>query len=699
LRIVKSAAYGIDKAQAVERLCEAFRLGNTTEPMLHMVDPNDFGGLAETPFAYWVPDKVRQILTKLPSLEPTHAEVRVGAQTSDDFRFLRLWFEVPPDRVARTREETFNGRRWVSFAKGGERSPFFSDIPLVIQWERDGAAIRNFYDDNGRTKSRPQGIEYFFRRGLTYPLRAESFNVRAMPDGCAFGHKGPSIFASRPEELPVLLGLLNSALASWMAMLRVPVADADKAGVSPAFEVGSIQIIPVPEALPRAIEKMALELYNLHRSRHRSVETSHEFVRPILASMSAPLVEMFSRWQQDCDDDQKRIDSLQQELDDAAFDLYQVTDTDRAEIRRDLAMTGVSSASPDSAEVGEDGEEDDEGEPNDQPHVTSTIETAAGRLLSWAIGCAFGRWDVRLAQNPSAAVERNDAFSLLPTTSPGMLIDSRGAPAMTAPDGYPIDPALDGILIDDPYQPNDLVTRIDESLTAAFGPDWEARKAELVQLLGCGTSGLRVFLRDDFFKKIHRPMYTLGGSPPRRAPLYLPLYPRLGKRAAPFGVWLYIHRLKPGCLFTVRDLVRDKRQRLLDAISRMSDDLGQPGGRLSKEARDLSDQIPIQRALADALDGFEKRVNHLAEIGYVPDLDDGVMLNAAFLHELMNWQEADDAWARFESGDFDWSNLAAKLRPAEHAAFLKREQSNAETAATKASSRAKKRAATKKGAG
>jgi hypothetical protein len=667
--------------------------------MLHVVDPADFRMLAETPFAYWVPPKVRQVLATLPGLEEAHAEVRQGTATANDFRFLRLWFEVPPELVASTRESTFGGKHWVPFAKGGERSPFFSDLPLVIDWGRDGAAIREFCDEKGKTKSRPQGTDYFFTSGLTYPVRAESFNVRALPRGGAFGHRGPSLFPRSESELFSLLGLLNSSFVSWLAMLRVPVADADKAGVSPAFEVGAIQIIPVPKILPPEIGLLASEIYDLARRRHRAIETSHEFVLPVLASAGPSLVEAFVNSSTKAVEEQERIKRLQEALDDSVFDLYGLAPEDRAEIRRDLEMTGVSTAA--SGANGEEDEEDDTDSEGSEAasNAAVSIEMAAGELVSWAIGCAFGRWDVRLAQDPASALERKDAFAPLPTASPGMLIAPSGQSAAAAQVDYPLSPTVDGMLVDDPDQPNDIVARIDESLAATFGAEWEARKAELVQLLGCGAGGLRAFLRDEFFKKIHRPMYTLGGSPPRRAPLYLPLYPRIGKRTAPFGIWLYVHRLKPGSLFTVRDLVRDKRQRLLGAISRMSDELGHPGGRLSKEARALSDQIEDHRALADALDGFEKKVNHLAEVGYVPNLDDGVILNAAFLHELMNWQDADDAWARFERGDFDWSNLAAKLRPAEHAAFQKQERANAEAAAIKASGRAKKRATKKMGAG
>ena len=71
------------------------------------------------------------------------------------------------------------------FAKGGEYSPYWSDLHLLLDWARDGDAIRSY------PGARPQNTQYFFRPGLTWPRRTNSgFGIPAMPDGSAFGDKG-----------------------------------------------------------------------------------------------------------------------------------------------------------------------------------------------------------------------------------------------------------------------------------------------------------------------------------------------------------------------------------------------------------------------------------------------------------------------------------------------------------------------------
>ena len=69
-------------------------------------------------------------------------------------------------------------------------------------------------------------------------------------------------------------------------------------------------------------------------------------------------------------------------------------------------------------------------------------------------------------------------------------------------------------------------------------------------------------------------------------------------------------------------------------------------------------------ALSDVLDDireFSKRLEYIIEErGYVPHIDDGVLLNMAPLWELIpSWQkEPKNAWEALERGDYDWSYQA-----------------------------------------
>ena len=71
-------------------------------------------------------------------------------------------------------------------------------------------------------------------------------------------------------------------------------------------------------------------------------------------------------------------------------------------------------------------------------------------LVSFVVGVAFGRFDLRDVTDEASRLSDRDPFDPLPVCSPGMLTDDDVFPCEHPPAGYPIDFPLDGILVDDP---------------------------------------------------------------------------------------------------------------------------------------------------------------------------------------------------------------------------------------------------------
>ena len=91
-----------DKQKA---LASAIRTGGEN---VFEVDPASFFQVPGAPFAYWVSEAVRQTFKRFPAFDGGERTVKQGLASADDFRFVRVWWEIQADN-----------QRWYGFAKGG----------------------------------------------------------------------------------------------------------------------------------------------------------------------------------------------------------------------------------------------------------------------------------------------------------------------------------------------------------------------------------------------------------------------------------------------------------------------------------------------------------------------------------------------------------------------------------------------------
>ena len=105
-------------------------------PRAFQVAPASFRSVPGAPFAYWVSNTIREAFRELPAFQRNGRCARVGLQTSDDFRFVRGWWEIAYEN---------NDLRW-GFAKGGSFSPYYADVYLVTNWASDGKEMKAWAD-------------------------------------------------------------------------------------------------------------------------------------------------------------------------------------------------------------------------------------------------------------------------------------------------------------------------------------------------------------------------------------------------------------------------------------------------------------------------------------------------------------------------------------------------------------------------
>ncbi len=242
-------------------------LGGKIENVRFDVAHRDFFEVPGVPLAYKRIAIIAKIFREALTLDPHWGIASQGLATADDSRFVRFSWEIPRDD---------KGKDWVPFAKGGDFSRFYADISLRLLWRDNGREIRSYERAYIRNET------YYFRPGLTWPLRTQrGFNVRIMPPGCIFGHKGPAIFPSDPDQSFFILGVANSSAAESILHELMSFG---------SWEVGVIKRLPIPN--PNAyqneiISRIAESIYHAKANWDFGNEVSTSFKKPWLIGESA----------------------------------------------------------------------------------------------------------------------------------------------------------------------------------------------------------------------------------------------------------------------------------------------------------------------------------------------------------------------------------------------------------------------------
>jgi hypothetical protein len=607
------------------------------------VDAERFVLVPRSPFAYWVSDRILGLFQELEPFESSRRASRHGAATLSNFRFLRLNWEVKPV-LARP--------KWRPYAKGGAYSPFFDDVHLAVQWGDDGEELKQYVSDiresNGwgpHWTAVLNGYEFYLRPGITWPSRTQSgFAPRVLPSGCLFDAKGNAAFFG-DDSASEILGFLAVFLStSFRALVRMQMSFG-------SYDVGVVQRTPVP-GLTRADEAIlstiARRAWSFKRRLDTRTETSHAFVLPALLQVeSVSLAARFAAWSEHVQEIEAKLGAIQAEIDERCFELYGIDEEDRRVITEGFGgSAGGSEASDDDAEV----DAEDEAE----AVVAADATTLVAELISWTVGIAIGRFDVRLATGDRSMPVEPEPFDPLPVCSPARLTGDDGLPLARPPAGYPLSFPEDGVLVDDPGHPRDLSAAVRAVFETVFGARTDAVWQEAAALLDPRGHELRSWLASGFFEH-HLKRHSKSR---RKAPILW----QLGVPSGRYSVWCCAHRLTRDSLFAIgNDIVAPK----LAHEERRHSGLVTGAGP-TPSARDRA-EIATQEAVVDELRTLLDEVRRVAPL-WNPDLDDGIVLVMAPLWRLVPghraWQkELKSRWDDLVAGKYDWAHLAMHLWP------------------------------------
>jgi hypothetical protein len=561
-----------------------------------------------------IPVEATDRLIALPRIR-SFAELPWGCGANDSTRLFRLRWEISNEDI---------GESWAFLTNGGKFSPLYRENYLVcrVKVENGDSAFTTRIKNETDTLYDASAQHLYYKAGLTYPKRSRFFHLAALPACHIFTPEGKGFFPMDVDNNLAFLGILNSSFVAQIGDFLC----------GPHKQRGDVELIGFPSLDAETSAKIA----NVARSAiiviqrlMSEIENSTLFCRPEFQSQSGK---------------PKNLKCLFSSREDQISESGHVLQT------AFHCFDEITMAACPWLPLDESSMEELKAARN---NLLKDYSLAVDDCVSYFLGCAFGRWDIRFATGARQAPEPPDPFAPLPVCAPGMLQNTDGLPAAPAdvPGDYPLHITWSGILTDDAGSRDDVVAQVCEALHVIWGDSEAAIEAEACEILA--IKGLREYFRRGFFAA-HLKAYSKSG---RQAPIYWSLSSPKGL----YAVWLYYHRLTPDTLFTVlRDHVKPK----LEYEERRAFQLKQEGS--------TAPSVTQRREIADAEDivedlrAFRDELNRMAPL-FHPDSNDGVIINYAPLWRMIalpKWRKDCKAvWDDLADGKYDWAHLAMHLWP------------------------------------
>ena len=499
-------------------------------------------------FAYWVPASFINNYSTYPQLG-SMITISSLNKTGDNEKFLRCWWEVNQNKI---------GNRWIFYSKGGDFRRYYGNLDMVIDWS-DSARL--FYKNNKTSNLVPK--EYWYKEGITYSaVTSRGTGFRYLPARCVYDMGGPAIFINDKGKLLEILALLNSSVASYYFNVMNP---------SINLQTKDIKQLPVIEDTSGMIVQLAEENKTIAKKDWDCSETSRDFVafdqKLSVESTYRNIIESQVGEARIFENNLKKINEIYARL-------YRIAENTLPKYEaRDNAVKTVS-----EKEFGK-------------------------RLLSYAVGCMFGRYSLDVEGLAYAGGEWDSSKY-----------------KSYIPDADNVIPITDEEYLDD-----DIVSRLCDWLKVVYGADTlEENLDYIAKALGNKGSTSREIIRNyflnDFFKD-HCQTYSVTGSGKR--PIYW-LFDS-GKQNG-FKALVYLHRYTPDTIGNLRIDYLHKMQRVYESeINRMQDMMDHSGN-----AREVAAASKRKDKLAKQLKEcreYDEKISHLALSRIELDLDDGVKVN------------------------------------------------------------------------
>ena len=534
-----------------------------------------FDAIPGAPVAYWVSEQFLSCYEN--PLISTVAFSDGQILTGNNDKYLRNIWEVS--------KEAIEQRAWALHAKGGEFRRWYGNIDTVVKF--DPATIAHYKRDK---IARFPKDEILFRRGITWTLVSmnPNFGVRELSRDLTFNKAAATILFNNESIIDYLLGFMNSRVAQ--ALLRV---------INPTMNNNIKDVLNMPYIYDRSkakdVESLVKECIDISKDDWDAFETSWDFRKHPLVPTSREWVEQrnsqfadarvakfsqlawhYEQWERACKYCFVSLKENEEELNRIFIDIYGL----QKELTPEVEDNNVSVRLADK-----------------KRDIKS--------LLSYAVGCMFGRYSLDVEGLAYAGGEWDDSKYVTFKADKDNIIP----------------------ICDDEYFPDDIVGRFVRFIEVVYGKETRDENLRFIAdaLGGSGqpVEVIRSYFLNDFYAdhlKIYqkRPIYWLFDS---------------GKKNG-FKALVYMHRYQSDTIARMRtDYVHEQQSRYRTAIAdieqRISSASTSERVKLNKKLKTLQEQ-------AMEIQTYEEKIHHLADQYISIDLDDGVKMNYAKFQEVLS---------------------------------------------------------------
>lgn len=228
-------------------------------------DADTFKQIPGTPIAYWLGDGLLEAYSSGRFIDEV-AHPKVGMQTSNNEKFLRLWWETDWSPT-----QNDSNHKWIKYLKGGKYRKWNGNLEYLLFYNND----TNYILEQPHARVLP--LEMLRKPKITCTMLTSGRpGFRSAPEDSFYDIAAHCCFPKEPQ-FNYILGLLNSSLSALCLSAQNPTMN---------MQVSDIASVPYVEGDPKSVSKVSgivAESSDISKIDWDSFETSWDFKRhPLL---------------------------------------------------------------------------------------------------------------------------------------------------------------------------------------------------------------------------------------------------------------------------------------------------------------------------------------------------------------------------------------------------------------------------------